>query len=198
MITTNEQTRLEDNLLSREGDFHRNSWDGERRREGAEEKYSRRFWPLLWPERWNLCLTIATLVVLIFGLNLVLLLNHGQLFGLRTSSGLCYSDKTRYCKSMYPPSLLYAQMRVIICLAGLRRDILKELKYLSPYWSDNETLSSELWNQLEIHTGFVALNKEWTDGKGLPRGDSFPWDDSKTIYVLNVFHILHCLVSESA
>jgi hypothetical protein len=78
--------------------------------------------------------------------------------------------------------------------AGLPRNISKELKFHSPYWGRNETTAEKLWNQLEIHTGFVALDKSWTDEKDLPRGDSFPWDDSKSIYVLNAFHILHCLV----
>ncbi|KAH7082307.1 hypothetical protein FB567DRAFT_581693 [Paraphoma chrysanthemicola] len=77
--------------------------------------------------------------------------------------------------------------------SGLPRNVSKELRYHSPYWSQDEATASKLWNQLEIHTGFVALHKSWTDKKSLPRGDSFPWDDSRTIYVLNVFHILHCL-----
>ncbi|KAF2228351.1 hypothetical protein EV356DRAFT_538397 [Viridothelium virens] len=60
----------------------------------------------------------------------------------------------------------------------LPRNISKELPYRSPYWGPNETATNELWNDIEIHPGFVALDREWTDDRGLLQGDScqnFRW-----------------------
>ena len=41
----------------------------------------------------------------------------------------------------------------------------------------------------------VALPYTWTEKKGLPDAQVFPWDHDQGLYVLNGYHALHCLVS---
>lgn len=58
----------------------------------------------------------------------------------------------------------------------------------------NQTSNDEMWNDIEIYRGVVALDNEFVDSNHIHRGSKFPWDDTKTVYVLNAFHSLHCLV----
>ncbi|KAL8785162.1 MAG: hypothetical protein Q9195_008754, partial [Heterodermia aff. obscurata] len=68
------------------------------------------------------------------------------------------------------------------------------LTHLTPYWSLNETLSNDLWSRITTAQGMVALPHTFTDRKALPRGAAFPWDATKSVYFLQVYHQLHCLV----
>jgi len=47
----------------------------------------------------------------------------------------------------------------------------------------------ELWQSLDTSAGFVALPKDLHLGST----DTFPWDTSKGVYILNSYHTLHCL-----
>lgn len=64
----------------------------------------------------------------------------------------------------------------------------------SDYSSDNMTLTDERWKALSADDGIVAIDREWAASKGLPLSEStFPWDSSKSIYLLNGYHGIHCL-----
>ena len=52
------------------------------------------------------------------------------------------------------------------------------------WWSLNESLSDRLWDGIRTEQGMVALPKAFTDSKGLPRGVTFPWDEHKSVYLL--------------
>lgn len=44
----------------------------------------------------------------------------------------------------------------------------------------------------------VALSEEYVEKHNLPKDTvRFPWDQSKRLYILKVFHHAHCLVSAS-
>jgi len=60
--------------------------------------------------------------------------------------------------------------------------------------NDNQTIADAAWLGIEIVTGFIALNQQTTEEYNLPQGDVFPWDGNKSVYVLNMYHSLHCLV----
>ncbi|MCJ1383298.1 hypothetical protein MMC17_006411 [Xylographa soralifera] len=77
--------------------------------------------------------------------------------------------------------------------ANLRLDLSRPMTHMTEYGGPNMTLTGPLWEAIEFDPGLVALPYEWTDKKGLPRGQKFPWDTSKGIYVLNGYHNLHCL-----
>lgn len=65
----------------------------------------------------------------------------------------------------------------------------------SPFLSPNTTRRDREWDRVNYDSGIVAVPKAWAAEKGLPMGSTFPWDASKTLYLLNSYHQLHCLVS---
>ena len=56
------------------------------------------------------------------------------------------------------------------------------------------TLSGPLWEAINFDIGLIALGNEYSLSKDLPLAQPFSWDESKSIYTLNSFHNLHCLV----
>ncbi|OGM42375.1 hypothetical protein ABOM_008390 [Aspergillus bombycis] len=62
------------------------------------------------------------------------------------------------------------------------------------YSGTNESEVSDLWhNGIPWESGIIAINKQEANELGLPESQSFPWDVTKGIYILNVHHILHCI-----
>ena len=77
--------------------------------------------------------------------------------------------------------------------AGLTRTVAKTWTLLYP---DNETAVNELWDQhTSYDTGVLALEDNYAKAMGLPRGQRWPWDSNRGIYLLNAYHNLHCVVS---
>jgi hypothetical protein len=56
---------------------------------------------------------------------------------------------------------------------------------------ENVTQTDAVWWSLDTSRGFVALDKTQPN---LKLSETFPWDESKSIYLANAFHGLHCLV----
>lgn len=56
-------------------------------------------------------------------------------------------------------------------------------------------MADQLWEDISIDNGTVALEDSYVETMGLPLSQRFPWDDGKGIYLLNGYHSLHCLVS---
>lgn len=54
----------------------------------------------------------------------------------------------------------------------------------------NLTETDAVWKALNTSRGFVALDSE----QQALQSEPFPWDSSKSVYLLNGFHSLHCLV----
>ncbi|KAB8262103.1 hypothetical protein BDV32DRAFT_147752 [Aspergillus pseudonomiae] len=62
------------------------------------------------------------------------------------------------------------------------------------YSGENEREVSDLWhNDIPWESGIIAINKQEASELGLPESQSFPWDVTKAIYILNAHHILHCI-----
>jgi len=58
----------------------------------------------------------------------------------------------------------------------------------------NKTLRDELWSNIKLNRGVVLVDEETVSLHHLDkRARTFPWDPSKRVYFLNVFHQLHCL-----
>ena len=66
----------------------------------------------------------------------------------------------------------------------------------SEYTSKNETYRDSLWEPVGEASGTVAVPKIWATEKGLPLGRDVPWNDSQTLYAINAYHSLHCIVSQ--
>ncbi|KAE8360409.1 hypothetical protein BDV27DRAFT_167867 [Aspergillus caelatus] len=62
------------------------------------------------------------------------------------------------------------------------------------YSGPNESEVSGLWhNEIPWESGIIAIDKQQANMLGLPESQSFPWDVTKGIYILNAHHILHCI-----
>ena len=57
-------------------------------------------------------------------------------------------------------------------------------------------MADELWEDISVDNGTVALEDDYVAKLGLPTSQRFPWDQKKGLYLLNGFHSMHCLVSQ--
>ena len=62
---------------------------------------------------------------------------------------------------------------------------------------DDRAMDDPMWDAPEFdwNVGWVALNSQEVKNKNIPSAMHWPWDESKSIYVLHGFHSLHCVVS---
>ena len=65
---------------------------------------------------------------------------------------------------------------------------------MSPYFGEDETIADQLWENISVDNGTVALSDSYAAAMGLPVSQRFPWDQEKGLYLLNGFHSMHCLV----
>jgi len=77
--------------------------------------------------------------------------------------------------------------------AALTRTLSVPWTLNGPYFDEDEAVSDEAWESMNIDAGAVALTDEYVSKMGLPTSQRFPWDDTKGIYNLNAYHSLHCL-----
>lgn len=68
-----------------------------------------------------------------------------------------------------------------------------------PISHDDHTIEDPMWDSPEYdwYLGWVALQNDVAQSKGLPTAMHWPWDSSRSIYILHGFHSLHCVVSPS-
>ncbi|KAF7188224.1 Phenylalanine aminomutase (L-beta-phenylalanine forming) [Pseudocercospora fuligena] len=72
---------------------------------------------------------------------------------------------------------------------GLERNLNLEIPH------DDRTIDDPMWDNPEYdwNLGWVALDNDVAHSKGIPTAMHWPWDDSKSIYVLHGFHSIHCV-----
>ena len=101
--------------------------------------------------------------------------------------------------SKYGTSNCYLSRTTLTRLpAGLQYDTPKPFYHSSPYSSENLTLAQEHWDAVNFDAGMIYISEDMVDSLGLPNAQPFPWDESKSIYLLNGYHNLHCLVSSKS
>ena len=84
------------------------------------------------------------------------------------------------------------QIHSMTFTAGLTPGITSVFNHASPYGNhDNLSVTDSLWSSIDTAKGMVALSKS----PALHPTETFPWDKSKGVYMLNGYHGLHCLVS---
>ncbi|RDI86267.1 hypothetical protein Vi05172_g3667 [Venturia inaequalis] len=76
--------------------------------------------------------------------------------------------------------------------AGLERNIDAVLDGHDPYTDVNDTLRDQLWLDINVDDGMIALPDTYVESMNLPTSQRFPWDKSKGIYLLQAHHNLHC------
>jgi hypothetical protein len=66
-----------------------------------------------------------------------------------------------------------------------------------PEYVDDVDLTriSHAWEALSGDPGIGALSDDFVAAKHLPTAMRYPWDDSKSVYLLQGFNDLHCFVS---
>ena len=71
--------------------------------------------------------------------------------------------------------------------------------YTRTSYSDNfnESLTTDLWHDINIDNGVIALSDDYVASKKLLKAQRFPWDRTKGIYIVHGYHNLHCLVYPS-
>ncbi|KAI4134144.1 MAG: hypothetical protein LQ347_001764 [Umbilicaria vellea] len=77
--------------------------------------------------------------------------------------------------------------------AHLATDVAVAWTHKSPYWGQDEAAADQVWEDIGIDHGIVALPDPYVESMGLPTSVRFPLDLDKGIYVLNGFHSMHCL-----
>lgn len=81
-------------------------------------------------------------------------------------------------------------------LAGLVRDFpIPWTNYDRVFADQNRTIADAAWSAYNTDMGVVALSDEFVLSTGLPPAQRWPLDHSKSIYYINAFHSIHCLVS---
>ena len=63
------------------------------------------------------------------------------------------------------------------------------------YSPKNHNESDELWDAILPSHGFIAMDADWAFKQQWPDSMRLPNDSSKRVYLLEVYHQLHCLVS---
>ena len=78
--------------------------------------------------------------------------------------------------------------------SGLKYDTPVVYETYTDYWSENKTLSDELWDSLESDAIAISLTDDFVNDNGIPESEGFPWDTERSLYFIKAFHHTHCLV----
>lgn len=78
--------------------------------------------------------------------------------------------------------------------ASLVTDVAVAWTHKSAYSDKDSATADQLWADIGIDDGIVALTDSYAMSMGLPSSQRFPLDENKGIYILNGFHSMHCLV----
>lgn len=65
----------------------------------------------------------------------------------------------------------------------------------SAFDSPNETIAAAAWEGIEAGHGDVVVDPEWAARQGLPPSAEHPYMPGKSVYVIEAYHAMHCLVS---
>lgn len=56
----------------------------------------------------------------------------------------------------------------------------------------NET--QQLWNDINYSHGTIAVDNSWAKEQNWPDAMQLPSDSTKSVYLLEGYHLLHCVV----
>lgn len=62
------------------------------------------------------------------------------------------------------------------------------------YSDKNATKVDALWDAILPSHGFVAMDTQWAKRRQWPDSMRLPSDESKSVYLLEAYHQLHCIV----
>jgi hypothetical protein len=131
----------------------------------------------------TLLFIIGFLVFLLFSSNLALFLSFTRKEDARQNPSLGITP----ISSLVPHSNL---MTPEIQIPGNVRQTLHEDPL---YVSTDKEIADAAWDNYTI-TGFVALPNSWAMDRGWKTGLQMPGDPQKSMFVIDAFHQIHCLV----
>jgi hypothetical protein len=65
----------------------------------------------------------------------------------------------------------------------------------SKYISSDEQVASEAWENILPGHGVVAIERDYAVSKKLPETTILPESGGKSLYVIEAYHAMHCVVS---
>ncbi|KUJ12586.1 uncharacterized protein LY89DRAFT_722161 [Mollisia scopiformis] len=67
------------------------------------------------------------------------------------------------------------------------------LNWWTEYSDKNFTEGDMLWDNMNTAHGFIAMDRTWAKERHWPDSMHFPSDNSKNVYLLEAYHLLHCV-----
>ncbi|ORY18125.1 hypothetical protein BCR34DRAFT_621516 [Clohesyomyces aquaticus] len=67
------------------------------------------------------------------------------------------------------------------------------LNWWTEYTERNFTETDQLWDDINPAHGFIAMDRKWAKSQHWPDSMHLPSDDSKNVYLLEAYHLLHCV-----
>ncbi|KAF2103227.1 hypothetical protein NA57DRAFT_72206 [Rhizodiscina lignyota] len=71
--------------------------------------------------------------------------------------------------------------------------VYRRFDWWTAYSSDNTTESEKSWDDINPAHGFIAMDKQWAKEHNWPDSMYPPDDRNKKVYLLEAYHLLHCL-----
>lgn len=69
----------------------------------------------------------------------------------------------------------------------------KRLNWWTEYSDKNFTETDALWDDILPSHGFIAMDRKWAKSQHWPDTMHLPSDDSKNVYLLEAYHLIHCV-----
>ena len=71
----------------------------------------------------------------------------------------------------------------------------KRLNWWTEYSDVNSTEAQQLWDDINYSHGIIAVDYKVAESQNWPDAMRSPGDPSKKVYLLEGYHLLHCIVS---
>lgn len=99
-------------------------------------------------------------------------------------------------RSPYGTFKSFRKLSLITVVAGLLNNLDVPFEWNTKFSGENYTEVNKLWYEdQQGDEGIIALDNSYAEEVGLPASQPFSWDaKTKSIYIVNGHHNLHCLV----
>jgi hypothetical protein len=71
----------------------------------------------------------------------------------------------------------------------------RRFDWWTEYSDKNDTEVDAMWDAISPPHGFIAVDHQWAKEQHWPDSMHLPSDHSKAVYLLEAYHMIHCLVS---
>ena len=72
--------------------------------------------------------------------------------------------------------------------------IYKSFTWWTEYSNHNDTELDSLWDAILPSHGVIAVDREWAAKRSWPDSMQWPSDERKSVYLLEAYHQIHCIV----